>query len=412
MSDTARGQVPRCADLTVPSEDSVTVRTLLSRYLTRQYRDLLRLRLSQQSGEQSALFTVQKHCKALAAEQPGPVLSALRRPTIGGLVRFLASPNIGNGEAPMWVAQLTGLLYAELAIAGTPPPPIVLAPTPKRFILAGAKTAIVLPDSVASCRMHEEGVTYVDGSSPTTILWQDIAEGSTPVSQPAALPVSGSVSLALADDSPLADQETHPDKEGNALDLGGKSSQEWVNGMRAGLELVRTGLPTIADEIELLIQQLVPVGFDKKKHLSASYQEMIGTIYLSLHPEPMTLAEALIHEHSHNKINMLWTMAPVIENAFSPSYPSPFRPDLRPLHGVLLGVHAFLPVEHLYENLGALSHPITSDPNFERRRKAIRKNNREACETLAQYAEASAEGQSVMDEIMTWNEHFEQVVDQ
>ena len=40
----------------------------------------------------------------------------------------------------------------------------------------------------------------------------------------------------------------------------------------------------------------VPVGWDEQRHLSASYQEAIGTVYLSLHPNPLTLAEALIHE--------------------------------------------------------------------------------------------------------------------
>src|SRR6185503_20664745 len=85
--------------------------------------------------------------------------------------------------------------------------------------------------------------------------------------------------------------------------------------------------------------------------LSASYQEAIGTIYMTLHPSLMTMTEALIHEFSHNKINALFEIDDVLENAWSPLYASPVRPDPRPLHGVLLAVHAFLPVARLYEAL-------------------------------------------------------------
>lgn len=410
MNRDTKRSVPRCVDLTVPDDGSATTRTLLSRYLTLQYRDLLRLRLPQQSGEQRALGIVQKHCKQLGADNPGPLLSALRRPTVGGLVRFLSGAAGATPDAARWIGHLTALLYAELAIAGVAPPAILLSPCPQRLILLGAGRMFTLPPGTGSSRLHPDGLTYVASGEAVTLSWQDIALGRTPLSTPAAAPLSGGVTVALADDSPLASHETHPDKQGNAFDLGGRTADEWVASMQAGLELVRTGVPAIAQEIELLIQMLVPVGFDTHSHLSASYQEMIGTIYLSLHPEPMTLAEALIHEHSHNKINMLWTMAPVLENAFSPAYPSPFRPDLRPLHGVLLGVHAFLPVERLYEKLAEAAHPITSDPNFERRRAKIRESNRQACETLEQYARPTENGRPVMDEIYSWNAHFARVL--
>jgi HEXXH motif-containing protein len=281
-----------------------------------------------------------------------------------------------------------------------------VSPAPARLIVLGRATMLAFPDDTGTLRLDPDGITCVGTGTPLGSAWSAVAAGESPFSRAAALPVSGGVSLCLADDSPLAGHETHPDKEGNRLDLGERDAGDWVRAMRAGLELVRSGLPQIAEEIELLIQQLVPVGFHAEKHLSASYQESIGTIYLSLHPEPMTLAEALIHEHSHNKINMLWSMAPVLVNAFSPTYPSPFRPDLRPLHGVLLGVHAFLPVELLYERLAESAHPITADPNFDRRRQRVREQNAAACETLTLYAQPTESGRAVIDEIHRWNARF------
>ena len=47
----------------------------------------------------------------------------------------------------------------------------------------------------------------------------------------------------------------------------------------------------------------VPLG-DLQKHLSASYREAIGTIYVTLHPNVMTMAEALVHDFGHARVNL------------------------------------------------------------------------------------------------------------
>src|SRR5258708_27261484 len=118
---------------------------------------------------------------------------------------------------------------------------------------------------------------------------------------------------------------------------------------------------------------MVPrISWDGVKHLSASYQEILGTIYLTLHPSQMTLTEALIHEFSHNKINALFEVDDVLENAWSPLYTSPVRPDPRPLHGVLLAVHAFLPVARLYEKMTEADHPLARRGEFAQRFARIR----------------------------------------
>ena len=143
------------------------------------------------------------------------------------------------------------------------------------------------------------------------------------------------------------------------------------------LDLIATYLPEIRGEIELFIQQMVPVGYDDHRHLSASYQESIGTIYLTLHPNLMTMTEAVIHEFSHNKINALFELDPVLENAFWPLYTSPVRPDPRPLHGIVLAVHAFQPVARLYEAMIARGHEWAQKPDFLRRYEQVKKVNRE-----------------------------------
>jgi HEXXH motif-containing protein len=143
-----------------------------------------------------------------------------------------------------------------------------------------------------------------------------------------------------------------------------------------------------------LIHQLIPVGTDEERHLSASYAEAVGTIYLSLHPSPMTMVEALVHEHQHNKLNAALELGPLLENAPWPRFTSPVRPDERPLHGVLLAVHAFLPVEALYRR-----RIEAGDEHLRRRYREIVRGNREGAAVLLEHAVPTAWGAGLLDEI-------------
>jgi HEXXH motif-containing protein len=157
--------------------------------------------------------------------------------------------------------------------------------------------------------------------------------------------------------------------------------------------------------MELYLCQIIPVGVDREKHLSASYREAIGTIYLTLHPDLMTMTEALIHEFQHNKLNALFEVDKVLDNAFSPLYPSPIRPDPRPLAGVLLAVHAFLPVAHLYERMIAERHPETSHPGFRERFAQVISINHEGVDVL-RHGQPSPVGAGLLDEIRHLDAHY------
>jgi HEXXH motif-containing protein len=221
-----------------------------------------------------------------------------------------------------------------------------------------------------------------------------------------SIAVDPPVVLALADNNPLAMHEAHPEKDGNAIDLGGRPASEWVASLREALDLVRLHLPDLRAEMDLYVQQIVPVGFFAEKHLSASYREAIGTLYLSLHPSPLTMVEALVHEFQHNKLNALLESDDVLENAQAPLYRSPVRPDARPLHGVLLAVHAFLPVALLYERLIAAGDARAS----EHRLREIARINREGTEVLRAHARPTPVGRALLDELFRWDGHFAALV--
>jgi HEXXH motif-containing protein len=151
----------------------------------------------------------------------------------------------------------------------------------------------------------------------------------------------------------------------------------------------------------MMLHAVVPVGYDTERHLSASYREAVGTIYLTLHPSVMIMAEALIHEFQHNKFNVSAYHTEYLGNAFSPLYKSPIRPDPRPLWGILLAVHAFLPVAELYRRMRDADHPWAARPDFARRLAELDLKNHEGMEMLRAHAELTPAGRAMFDELET-----------
>ncbi len=195
-------------------------------------------------------------------------------------------------------------------------------------------------------------------------------------------PIGEVTHFATVDQNPIAAFEAHPNKDGNSVDLGDRPEAEWVDVLDQAFALVETFLPRTFAEMRLTLHEVIPVGYDEVRHLSASYREAIGTMYLTLHPNVMTMTEAVLHEFQHNKINVASYGIDFLENPFHPLYPSPVRPDPRPLWGILLAVHAFLPVAELYRRMRDAQHPLAARPGFEARLSEIDLKNHEGMEML------------------------------
>jgi HEXXH motif-containing protein len=205
--------------------------------------------------------------------------------------------------------------------------------------------------------------------------------------------------LATVDHNPIAAFEAHPTKSGNAVDLGGRPEAEWIGVLDGAFALVGQFLPQTFAEMRLMLQEVVPVGYDSVRHLSASYREAIGTMSVTLHPNVMTMTEAVVHEFQHNKLNVASDGVDFLANAFHPLYPSPIRPDPRPLWGILLAVHAFLPVAELYRRMRDSKHPFATDPGFERRLSDIDLKNHEGMEMLRAHAQLTPAGAALLADL-------------
>jgi HEXXH motif-containing protein len=205
--------------------------------------------------------------------------------------------------------------------------------------------------------------------------------------------------FATVDHNPLAEFEAHPEKAGNHVDLGERSEDEWIEVLDRCFALVERYLPGEFEEMGVLLRELVPVGYDPVRHLSASYREAVGTVYLTLHPNLMTMVEALVHEFQHNKLNVAAHGTEFLVNAYHPLYKSPVRPDPRPLWGILLAVHAFLPVAELYRRMRDDGHPLAARGEFEERMSDIDLKNHEGMEMLRAHAQLTDAGRALFDDL-------------
>jgi len=205
--------------------------------------------------------------------------------------------------------------------------------------------------------------------------------------------------LATADHNPIAAFEAHPDKAGNHVALGERGEGEWIDTLAQCFALVDRYLPGEAAEMRTLLHEIVPVGYDPERHLSASYREAVGTVYMTLHPSVMIMTEAVIHEFQHNKLNVAAYGAEFLRNPFHPLYKSPVRPDPRPLWGILLAVHAFLPVAELYRRMRDDHHEWSRHPDFDRRLSEVDLKNHEGMEMLRAHAELTPAGRALFDDL-------------
>lgn len=398
-------------DLTIPEAGSTSARAVLSRALRILLDDLRRLPvdLAPAGPSRQAFVAVRGAVAEVLRRDAGAMFSVLRRPTVGVLIRALRGAGSlasrGGSNVASEVDALSATLALELAALGVLPGRVA-TPAPGPVACLSQGFVLVPPADAQSLEFSAKTVTCAGGGAPRTI---DLG-GDDPALERSYVPIAGETCpetfLALYDNNPLALDEAHPDKDGNALDLGGREPEVWARTLREALALIEAHLPSLHGELALYVQQIVPVGYDDHAHLSASYQEAIGTLYLSLHPQPMTMAEALIHEFSHGKLNALFEADPVLHNAFSPLFSSPVRPDPRPLHGVLLAVHAFLPVARLYEKMTEAGHPFAGRPDFQRRFEAIKEKNREGAATVLDHGEFTPAGEALADEIRRWVAHF------
>ncbi|HEY1928301.1 MAG TPA: HEXXH motif-containing putative peptide modification protein [Caulobacteraceae bacterium] len=141
--------------------------------------------------------------------------------------------------------------------------------------------------------------------------------------------------------------------------LGGVDRSNWIGlppgpqtiaALAAGLEAMGTVWPAALADVRLFCRGIVPLSrLDTENACSVSSPDTPFFIGTTVHPGNSLLqAELILHETSHLKLDILSREVDLICDDGPNSFHHPWRPDLRPLSGVLYGVHAFVAIVGLY----------------------------------------------------------------
>lgn len=347
----------------------------------------------------ASLGAAQRVLADAARKHKAAVLHALGTPDV--LAPLLVLHGDLRPPLPLIDEAVPSLLLALVRASALPESVVWDAPV-RRLVDDGGDRVLRFDPPADALLFAPDGVEARLASGELVRLVGTGADAAPPagvVVEPALHKLAHGVRLATVDTNPLADIEAHPDKQGNAISLGGHAPDAWQAALDEAFGLIEAGVPTWAAELPHALRRLVPVGYHDQQHLSASYREAPGLAYMTLHPNRVTLAEAIIHETQHGKLNTLLQLDPVLENGRTTWTPSPVRPDLRPLEGVLLAVHAFVPVAAMHKGLADAGHPLSDDPWFRRRRAEVLAGNGRGMDILEDKGVWTAAGRRLRDDM-------------
>ncbi len=372
-------------DLTIPGERGArSLRALLNRVWPTYWHAYQSLGAH---GEATRVFHAQtrRTVDRQMALDPRPVLLALRRPptaiAMGEAIRCMRSA----ASADAHIAEVDCNLVADLAARG---------------LLPGGTVPITRPgDAWPIVRgMNAGRAWHLDPAVESWVVSNGaVVDPHVGATETAYVPLGRNVSFATTDNNPDVRVSLHPERPQNTLDLGGRSVVDWTSALSDAFAIVHEHLPEIADEMDVLLQLIVPVGSHDERHFSCSYENALGAIYLSLHPSVMTLAEALVHEFQHNKFHAALRTDDILANSRDAKYASPLRPDPRPLIGVLMAVHAYLPIALLYRRMTQARHPLARSRDWALRLEQIESVNRDGITTVRAGAQPTVRGRALID---------------
>lgn len=119
----------------------------------------------------------------------------------------------------------------------------------------------------------------------------------------------------------------------------------------AGVKLLERAWPEAAAAAGRFIRGIVIV--ENAEAARSHTGPNIPQVIMCTAERPELVAEAICHELSHMRMNLVLETGPILRDDTA-VHASPWRADPRPLIGLVHGVHAFLNVRKFYERLGRL----------------------------------------------------------
>jgi HEXXH motif-containing protein len=125
---------------------------------------------------------------------------------------------------------------------------------------------------------------------------------------------------------------------------GHQPATSWAEVLSGGWAVLRTHHPQVAAEVAAAVSVITPISGTVLRPRSASSPVVFGTVAMSRPADAVSCAETLAHEVHHIKLGALLDFLPLTEPDDGRRYYAPWRPDPRPLGGLIQGAYAYLGV--------------------------------------------------------------------
>ncbi|WP_316526809.1 FxsB family cyclophane-forming radical SAM/SPASM peptide maturase [Kitasatospora brasiliensis] len=234
------------------------------------------------------------------------------------------------GDLPVGLGPLAALAAAAAVRAGRGD--AVAVPVRGGWLHLPTLGRIAMPDGEAVVTGRADGfeVRAADGSVHTVL--------DEPLRR---VRLAGGWTVVLEDTDPLRDSHDHPvaDRLSNGELL------NWTGALREAWELLGRDLPGYADGIRAGLSTVTPLRPGPAgRDISSAARQAYGAVGIARPATAPTLALLLAHEFQHVKLGAVLDLTDLYDRTDTTLYFAPWRPDPRPLEGLLQGTYAHLAV--------------------------------------------------------------------
>jgi len=176
-----------------------------------------------------------------------------------------------------------------------------------------------------------------------------------------------------------------------------------VESIASCLTLLRERFPRYSLWVERVLRYLCPVESPQNSMQSGSFEGYFGFAFVTARPDPLKVAEMLIHECSHQYFALLTRLSALTDDD-GRLYYSPFVRRERPADRLLLAYHAFANVESFYRDCARAGVSVRRcEDAIEQLRPDLDCVER----TLVSDVRFTPEGRCVMDTLLTNRSSYE-----
>ncbi len=220
-------------------------------------------------------------------------------------------------------------------------------------VRAGITATLLAPVRAGSVHLPGVGALAVDDRGSSTVV---VSVSPRQVSAAAA---GGHWRAARWFDdrgSHLAVEDLDPFRDCQDWPAAGRLSvptwRTWRADLAAATSRLRVGVPGYARALDAGLRCVVPLKPGHAGNRGATARQAFGSVAVALPRDPGHLDALLLHEFQHVKLHALIDMYDLFDPTDVRRMPVPWRPDPRPVEGVLHGTYAHLALAHLWRSRG------------------------------------------------------------